>query len=211
MRQPDANTTDRNVRPVLAPTRGPLSEAVRGLAPGLREEPCRRTDRGIRWQADTDSAPGGERAGRRIQRDRNIGTRLHDGDWDIGVILTDLPSRVERNPVRTKADPEQGVALSYARPRLPASAAPGAAGGGRCRQAQAAQDEEPLVPSGRSSPLSPWTSASYRVLTVPRATAETLRCRSGAKRGGEPVLGPLLRGGRTVPEDASALEVCGEC
>lgn len=62
MRQPDADTNGRNLRPVLAPTRGLPSETVRDLAPGLREEPRRRTARGIRWQADTDGAPGGERA-----------------------------------------------------------------------------------------------------------------------------------------------------
>lgn len=64
---------------------------------------------------------------------------------------------------------------------------------------------------GRSSPLSPWTSATCRILTVPRAIAETLRCRSGAKRWRGTCTGPLLRGGSTVPEDASALEVCDEC
>jgi hypothetical protein len=38
-------------------------------------------------------------------------------------------------------------------------------------------------------------------------------CVAGVARSveGEPLLGPLLRGGRTVPEDARALEVCDEC
>lgn len=53
-----------------------------------------------------------------------VGTRQEDGDWDIGVFLTDLPSRTERNPVRTEVDPEHRVADLTARPRLPASAAP---------------------------------------------------------------------------------------
>ncbi|SFG98677.1 hypothetical protein [Streptomyces mirabilis] len=39
------------------------------------------------------------------------GTRLEDGNWDIGVFLTDLPSRMERNPVSTEVDPEHRVAL----------------------------------------------------------------------------------------------------
>lgn len=39
------------------------------------------------------------------------GTRLDDGNWDIGVSLTDLPSRMERNPVSTEVDPEHRVAL----------------------------------------------------------------------------------------------------
>lgn len=147
MRQPDADTNGRNLQPVLAPTRALSSETVRDLAPGLREkreEPRRRAARAIRWQADTDGAPGGERAGRRVRRGRNV---IEDGDWDIGVFLTDLPSRAGHNPVPTEADPEHRGALSHARPQLTASAAPGAAGGGRRRQAQAAQNEEPLVPS----------------------------------------------------------------
>ncbi|MFE7784164.1 hypothetical protein ACFU5I_24210, partial [Streptomyces libani] len=41
-----------------------------------------------------------------------VGTGLEDGDWDIGVFLTDLPSRAERNPVSTEADPEHRVALT---------------------------------------------------------------------------------------------------
>lgn len=77
-----------------------------------------------------------------------IGTRLKDGDWDIGVFLTDLPSRAERSPVSTEVDPEPRVALIS----LPAL------GSWRLRQAvvgvvrqQAAQDEEALArrrPSG---------------------------------------------------------------
>lgn len=163
MRQPDADTNGRNLRPVLMPTRGLPSETVRDLAPGPREEPRRRTARGIHWQADTDGAPGGERTGRHVRRGRNVDTRLEDGDWDIGVFLTYLPSRAEHNPVRTEADPEHRGALSHARPRLPASAVPGAAGGGRRRQAQAAQDEEPLVPPSsavRRPGRNPGTSAT---------------------------------------------------
>ncbi|MEU0398558.1 hypothetical protein ABZ208_38685 [Streptomyces sp. NPDC006208] len=66
-----------------------------------------------------------------------VGTRQEDGDWDIGVFLTDLPSRAERNPVRTEVDPEHRVALislhglGSRRPRRRS----GAAGGGRRRQA----------------------------------------------------------------------------
>ncbi|MFF4352474.1 hypothetical protein [Streptomyces sp. NPDC001530] len=30
---------------------------------------------------------------------------IRHGDWDIGVFLTDLPSRAERNPVRTEGRP----------------------------------------------------------------------------------------------------------
>ncbi|MFD8928260.1 hypothetical protein [Streptomyces mirabilis] len=75
-----------------------------------------------------------------------VGTRLEDGDWYIGVFLTDLPSRMERNPVSTEFEREHRVALislpalGYRRLRR------------RVRQAvvgvdrqQAAQDEEPLV------------------------------------------------------------------
>ncbi|OIK04737.1 hypothetical protein [Streptomyces monashensis] len=99
------------MRPILAPTRGLPSDAARDLASGLREEPRHRTARGIRWQTDTDGAPGGERAGRRGRRGRNVGTRLEDGDWATSVFFTELPSRAEHNPVRTEADPEHRVAL----------------------------------------------------------------------------------------------------
>ncbi|MGW3150134.1 hypothetical protein ACWDG1_36785 [Streptomyces sp. NPDC001177] len=98
MRQPDADTNGRNLRPVLAPTRGLPSDSARDLASGLREEPRHRTARGIRRQTDTDGAPCGERAGRRVRRGRNVGTRLEDGDWDICVFFTDLPSRAEHKP-----------------------------------------------------------------------------------------------------------------
>lgn len=111
MRQLDADTNGRNLRPVLAPTRGLPSDSARDLVSGLREAPRHRTVRGIRWQTDTDGAPGGERTGRRVRRGRKASTRLEDGDWDISVFLTDLPSRAERNPVRTEADTEPRVAL----------------------------------------------------------------------------------------------------
>ncbi|GHE80410.1 hypothetical protein GCM10014715_39810 [Streptomyces spiralis] len=80
MGQPEADTIGRNLRPVLAPARGLPSDSARDLASGLREEPRHRTARGIRWQMDADGAPGGERAGRRVRRGRNVGTRLEDGD-----------------------------------------------------------------------------------------------------------------------------------
>lgn len=62
--------------------------------PGPRPRPARGTA-----HADTDGAPGGERAGRRVRRGRNVGTRLEDRDQDIGVFLTGLPSRAERQAV----------------------------------------------------------------------------------------------------------------
>ncbi|MFE0379183.1 hypothetical protein ACFW1M_27205 [Streptomyces inhibens] len=66
-----------------------------------------------------------------------VGTRQEDGDWDIGVFLTDLASRAERNPVRTEVDPEHRVALislhGLGSRRLRRRS--GAAGGGRRRQA----------------------------------------------------------------------------
>lgn len=111
MRQPDADTNGRNLRPVLAPTRGLPSETARDLASGLREEPRRPTASATRPDAGADSASGSQRAGRRVRRGRNVGTRREDGDGDIGVFLTDLPSRVEHNPLRIEADPEHRVAL----------------------------------------------------------------------------------------------------
>lgn len=40
-----------------------------------------------------------------------VGSRLAEGDRDIGVFLTGLPSRMERNPVSTEVEPEHRVAL----------------------------------------------------------------------------------------------------
>ncbi|MEV6212439.1 hypothetical protein [Kitasatospora sp. NPDC051914] len=108
------------------------------LAPRLPEDLRRRIARNIRWQADTVTAP--------LVADEQvdasdvaevIGTRQEDGDRDIGVFLTDLPSRAERNPVRTEVDPERRVALislhGLGSRRLRRRS--GAAGGGRRRQA----------------------------------------------------------------------------
>ncbi|MFF2518295.1 hypothetical protein [Streptomyces sp. NPDC058086] len=94
--------------------------------------------------------PGGGRAGRRGPRGRN---RRHpsEGRRHIGVFLTDLPSRMERNPVSTEVEPEHRVALIS----LPALGTRRLRR--RVRQAvvgvvrqQAAQDEEPARrrPSG---------------------------------------------------------------
>ncbi|MGY5125128.1 hypothetical protein [Streptomyces nigrescens] len=75
-----------------------------------------------------------------------VGTRLEDGDWDIGVFLTDLPSRMERNPVSTEVDPEHRVALisllALGSRRLRRRVRQAVAG--VVRQ-QTAQDEEPLA------------------------------------------------------------------
>ncbi|MFC9634915.1 hypothetical protein ACFTY8_38120 [Streptomyces mirabilis] len=82
-----------------------------------------------------------------------VGTRLADGDWGIGVFLTDLPSRMERSPVSTEVEPEHGVALIS----LPALGTRRLRS--RLRQAvvgvvrqRAAQDEEPLARRRRQAP-----------------------------------------------------------
>lgn len=46
-----------------------------------------------------------------VRRGRNGGTRLEDGDWDLSVFSTDLPSRADHSPVRAEADHEHDVAL----------------------------------------------------------------------------------------------------
>ncbi|MFG2632264.1 hypothetical protein [Streptomyces sp. NPDC048473] len=56
----------------------------------MPEDQRRRIARGIRWQADTVTAP--LVADERIDVSdvaEIVGTRLEDGDWDIGVFLTD--------------------------------------------------------------------------------------------------------------------------
>lgn len=113
MRQPDADTNGRNLRLVLlVADPGLPSEMARDLAFRLPEDLRRRIARGICWQADIVTAP--------LVADEQVdvahvaeivGTRLEDGDWDIGVFLTDLPSRMERNPVSTEVEPEHRVAL----------------------------------------------------------------------------------------------------
>lgn len=102
-----AGTQDTNGRNLRARPRAALPPTHPRTSLRLREEPRHRTPGGIRWQPDTDGAPGGERAGRRV------GTPLEDGDRDTGVFLTDLPSRAERNTVRTEADPEHGYRTQW--------------------------------------------------------------------------------------------------
>ncbi|MEI5132672.1 hypothetical protein RB199_11305 [Streptomyces libani] len=155
-----------------------------------REDLRRRIARGIRWRADTVTAP--------LVADEPVdvsdvaeivGTRLEDGDWDIGVFLTDLPSRAERNPVSTEAAPEHRVALTslpacrsrHLRRRRERQAVVGVV-----RQ-QTAQDEEPLaspvvgrpapgeIPGAKPARCGAWavTSASlwYPLLPFQRAVA----------------------------------------
>ncbi|MFC9883237.1 hypothetical protein ACFVJW_27140 [Streptomyces libani] len=117
-----------------------------------------------------------------------VGTGLEDGDWDIGVFLTDLPSRAERNPVSTEADPEHRVALTS----LPACRSrrlrrrERQAVVGVVRQ-QTAQDEEPLaspvvgrpapgeIPGAKPARCGAWAATSaplwYPLLPVQRAVA----------------------------------------
>lgn len=83
-----------------------------------------------------------------------VGTHVEDGDWDIGVLLTDLPRRAERNPVSAEVDPEHRTALIS----LPALGSRRLRR--RVRQAVVgavrqltAQDEKPLdSPVGRPAP-----------------------------------------------------------
>jgi hypothetical protein len=143
MRQPDADTDGRNLRPVLTPTQGLPSEMVRDLAPGLA--------------SGTDQADAG--SGRRWPTSSATGCA---GRRASGSIVVGRPAP-RRNP-GTSATRYQGCA----RPPGP---------GHRARQ-------PPLggVPQDHARELPP-----------------------------EPVLGPLLRCGSTMPEDAKALEVCDEC
>ncbi|MEU2752138.1 hypothetical protein ABZ613_38700 [Streptomyces collinus] len=110
MRQPDSNTNGRNLRPALAPTRSLPSETDRDLVSSQWEEP-RHSSAGASAGGRTPTAPLAAKVQVEVRPGRNVGTRLEDGDWDIGIFLTDLPSRAEHNPVRTEADPEHRVAL----------------------------------------------------------------------------------------------------
>ncbi|MFF0789291.1 hypothetical protein [Streptomyces spiralis] len=112
MRQPDADTTGRTLRLALVADPGLPSELARDLAPRLPEYLRRRIGRDIHWQVDTVTAPlvaheqvGGSRVAEIVR------THLEDTDWDIGVLLTDLPRRAQRDPVSTEVDPEHRVAL----------------------------------------------------------------------------------------------------
>ncbi|GHD80857.1 hypothetical protein GCM10010317_103350 [Streptomyces mirabilis] len=80
-RQPDADTNGRNLRFVLVAGPGLTCEMARDLARRLPEDLGRRIARGIRWQADTVTAP--------LVADEQVdvahvaeivGTRLKDGD-----------------------------------------------------------------------------------------------------------------------------------
>ncbi|MFD8077105.1 hypothetical protein ACFV3E_31140 [Streptomyces sp. NPDC059718] len=102
-----------------------------------------------------------------------VGTRVTDGDRDIGVFLTCLPSRMEREPVSTDVEPEHRVAL-IALPAL---------GSRRLRRRvrqtvvgdarqQAVQDEEPPArrqPCGTGSAPTPWPPRSTSCCTTRRA------------------------------------------
>ncbi|MET9174273.1 hypothetical protein ABZX64_24955 [Streptomyces misionensis] len=112
MRQPDAVTTGRNLRLVLVADPGLPSEIARDLAPRLPEHLRRRIGRGIRWKVDTVTAPLVANEQVDVSDVAEIvGTHLEDGDWDIGVFLTDLPRRAEHNPVSTEVDSEHRIAL----------------------------------------------------------------------------------------------------
>ncbi len=82
--------------------------------------------------------------------------RLEDGDWDICVFFTDLPSRAEHNPVRTEADPEHRVADQQADVFGSAERWPRASFGGRKPRVTAASEALDLyVVTGRSVHLVP--------------------------------------------------------
>ncbi|MFC9645023.1 hypothetical protein ACFTZF_41965 [Streptomyces mirabilis] len=115
MRQSDTDTNGRNLRFVLVADPGQPSEMARDLTPRLPEDLRRRIARGIRWQADTVTAPPVADEQVDVAHVAEIvGTRLEDGDWYIGVFLTDLPSRMERNPVSTEFERERRVATGRA-------------------------------------------------------------------------------------------------
>ncbi|MGV9563934.1 hypothetical protein [Streptomyces sp. NPDC003480] len=157
MRQPEADTTGRNLRLVLVADPGLPSELARDLAPRLPEHLRRRIGGNIHWQVDTVTAP--------LVADEQVdvsdlveivGTHLENGDWDIGVFLTDLPRRAERKPVSTEVDPEHRIAL-ISLPALGSRRLPR-----RVRQAVVgavrqliAQDEKPLDSPvvGRPAPV----------------------------------------------------------
>ncbi len=135
MRQPDADTTGRNLRLVLVADPGLPSEIARDLAPRLPEHLRRRIGRGIRWQVDTVTAP--LLATEQVDASglaEIVGTHVEDGDWDIGVLLTDLPRRAERNPVSAEVDPEHRTAL-ISLPALGSRRSTPVRRGGRRRQA----------------------------------------------------------------------------
>lgn len=200
---------ERNLRPVLAPT-GVLPSGRPGTSPAA----CGRN----RAAASPTAPLGSERAGRCVRRGRSVGTRLEDGDWDIGVFLTDLPSLAEHDPVRTEAAPEHRVAKSHAcrrpsgaREGIQARAPPGARAGRTSAWSCAPRAVVPRTlhaSSPRHPDLDARASPSLWWLSWPPRPCVAGLARSN---GGEPVRGPLRRGGRTVPKDASALEACDEC
>lgn len=183
MRQPDADTNGRNLRPVLTPTQGLPSEMIQELAPGLREEPLTRTP----------TAP-----------------LAANEQGDVSdVAETSAPAW--RTATRTSASSSPTCRAGRIGRRWPTSSATGRAGrraSGSLVVGRPAPGRNPGTSATRyqgcARPPGPGHRARQPPLSgVPRDPAREL------PRG--PVLGPLLRGGSTVPEDARALEVCDEC
>ncbi|MGY5132033.1 hypothetical protein ACWGJW_06405 [Streptomyces nigrescens] len=132
------------------PYGGSLGERARS------EDLRRRIARGIRWRADTVTAPlVADEPVDVSDMAEIVGTRLEDGDRDIGVFLTDLPSRAERNPVSTEVDPEHRVALTS----LPA-----------CRSRRLRRRERQAVVGVVRQQTARW-SASARPRTAPTSSS----------------------------------------
>lgn len=210
MRQPDADTNGRNGtcgpswrRPGFCPRDGPgpRPRPVGGTAPPHRRRRPLAANELVdmsdvaaasapAWRTATGTSASSSptcRAWRSTTRSAPRPTPSTGSQSPTPAVGRQAPgkeSRHERHPVRGLRTSAWSCAPLSGGPQDPAR-------------------EQPRHPDldARASPSLWWLSWPPRPCVAGWARSN----------GGEPVRGPLRRGGRTVPKDASALEVCDEC
>ncbi|MEU9572387.1 hypothetical protein AB0D62_21445 [Streptomyces massasporeus] len=108
----DSRPAAAAVRIVLVADPGVASEIAQGLADGLPQLLRRRVRADVDWQVSARTAP--------LVADEQLGVSsvtdvvrpfLPEGDWDVGVFLTDLPRRAGLEPVSVEVSPADRIAL----------------------------------------------------------------------------------------------------
>ncbi|BCL18270.1 hypothetical protein ACPCBX_06300 [Streptomyces tuirus] len=108
----DSRPAAATVRIVLVADPGVASEIAQGLAEELPQQLRRRVRADIDWQVTARTAP--------LVADEQLEVSsvtdvvrpfLPEGDWDVGVFLTDLPRRAGLEPVSIEVSPEDRIAL----------------------------------------------------------------------------------------------------
>jgi hypothetical protein len=101
---------------VTAKVASELADDLRALDSGVEWKTELAVDRLVAPPADTTEILDAARR------------RLLDENWDLGIVVTDLPLRVGRRPVSRQVSPTHGIAVvSAARPRRAAPRSPASA------------------------------------------------------------------------------------